>query len=258
MALGLKIDRSNGLRTWISTWRLLAITMPLSIAGAALVGRWLTGLLIPSAVLLGAVIAPTDPVLPSEVQVQDPGEGIEAEAESSTEERIEHEVRFALSSEAGLNDGLAFPFTNLAIALALVGIAPGNWLGERLLIDVVYRIIVGTVLGVGLGWILAKMVFTTMPETRVGQSVKGVEAVAGTLIVYGITELIGGYGFISVFAAATMIREYERIHKYHATLHEIIELAEQVRLGLIMVFFGGALVSGLLAPLTVNPASLHS
>ncbi len=99
--------------------------MPLSIAGAALLGWWL-GLVIPTAVLLGACIAPTDPVLASEVQVRGPGMGSE---EEGLEEAAggEDEVRFALTSEAGLNDGLAFPFTNMAIAIALVGLAPGNW-----------------------------------------------------------------------------------------------------------------------------------
>ena len=248
MALGLKIDRPVGLRSWSSTLRLLAIAMPLSIAGAALLGWWSAGLLVPSAILLGAVIAPTDPVLASEVQVEDPGEGIEEEADP--EEANEHEVRFALSSEAGLNDGFAFPFTNLAIALALVGLAPGNWLGEWLLIDVIYRIVVATVFGAGAGWVLARIIFATMPDTVVGQSVKGVDAIAGTLIVYGLTELIGAYGFIAVFVAAMILREYERNHEYNEKLHEIAELAEQVLLGLIMVFFGGAIVGGLLAPLT--------
>lgn len=252
MALGLKIDRPPGLRRWAASWRLLAITMPLSIVGAALVGWGIAGLLLPSAILLGAVIAPTDPVLASEVQVQDPSEGIDAKESTVTDVGLEHEVRFALSSEAGLNDGLAFPFTNLAIAVALVGLTPGNWLGEWLLIDVVYRIVMGVIVGVILGWVLAKLIFATMPETRIGQSVKGVEAVAGTLIVYGLAELLGAYGFISVFVAATTIRHYERSHDYHDRLHEITELSEQTLLGLIMVLFGGAIVGGLLAPLTVE------
>ncbi|WP_049923711.1 cation:proton antiporter [Halopiger djelfimassiliensis] len=257
MALGLKIDRPPGVLTWSATWRLLLVAMPLSIAGAALLGWWFGGLVVPSAILLGAVIAPTDPVLAAEVQVQDPGEGLDgerAEAETIDEADVEHEVRFALSSEAGLNDGFAFPFTNLAIAVALVGVGPGSWLGEWLLIDVAYRIVVAALLGVVLGWIMAKIIFSTMPETRVGQSVKGTEAIAGTLIVYGITELLGAYGFISVFVAATAIREYERTHEYNRTLHEITELSEQVLLGVIMVFFGGAVANGLLEPLTLEAA----
>lgn len=105
---GLKLDRPL---TWAQsqlTWRLLGIAMPLTIAGIALMGSWLLGLGVASAILLGAALAPTDPVLASDVQVVPPGKG------------QEDEVRFTLTAEAGLNDGLAFPFVNLAIALALI------------------------------------------------------------------------------------------------------------------------------------------
>ncbi|ELY89270.1 cation:proton antiporter [Natrinema altunense] len=250
MGVGLKIDRVPGLRAWASTWRLLAITMPLSIAGAALLGWWL-GLVIPTAVLLGACIAPTDPVLASEVQVRGPGMGSE---EEGLEEAAggEDEVRFALTSEAGLNDGLAFPFTNMAIAIALVGLAPGNWVGEWLLVDVGYRIAVGVLVGVALGFLTARLVFATEPDTPVAESVQGLEAIAGTLFVYGATELAGGYGFIAVFVAALMVRHYERSHDYNRSLHEVSEFAEQVMMALVMLFFGGAIAGGLLEPLTLE------
>ncbi|MFC6904112.1 cation:proton antiporter [Halalkalicoccus tibetensis] len=244
MGVGLKLDRPPGLRAWASTWRLLAITMPLSIAGAALLGWWLVGFLVPTAILLGAAIAPTDPVLASEVQVEEPGEGGTDDEPSET--------RFALTSEAGLNDGLAFPFTNLAIAIALVGLAPGNWLGEWLLVDVGYRIGLGTLLGIVFGAVLARLIFASAPETRIAQSVQGLEAIAGTLLVYGLTEVVGGYGFVAVFVAALTIRHYERDHEYNESLHRTAELAEQTLMALLMVFFGGAIVGGLLGPLTLE------
>ncbi|MFC4543656.1 cation:proton antiporter [Halosolutus amylolyticus] len=250
MGVGLKIDRVPGLRAWASTWRLLAITMPLSIAGAALLGWW-SGLVIPTAILLGACIAPTDPVLASEVQVRGPGMGTEAEPLEAAAGK-QDEVRFALTSEAGLNDGLAFPFTNLAIAVALVGLAPGNWLGEWLIVDVGYRIVVGVLLGILLGYLTARLVFATEPDTPVAESVQGLEAIAGTLLVYGATELAGGYGFIAVFVAALVVRHYERSHEYNRSLHEVSEFAEQVMMALIMLFFGGAIVGGLLDPLTTE------
>ena len=95
-----------GWRSWALTWRLLGLAMPLSILGIALVGQWLLGLGPAAALLLGAALAPTDPVLAADVQVGPPRAG------------EEDEVRFTLTAEAGLNDGLAFPFVNLAIALA--------------------------------------------------------------------------------------------------------------------------------------------
>ena len=79
MGAGLKLDRPPGWRRWSSTWLLLGTTMPLTIAAAALLGWWAIGFLPATAVLLGAVITPTDPVLAREVQVGAPGEGYEEE-----------------------------------------------------------------------------------------------------------------------------------------------------------------------------------
>ena len=69
---GLKLTRRVGWRSWMTTWRLLAITMPITVAVIALLGVSVLGLPLAAAVLLGAVIAPTDPVLASEVQLADP------------------------------------------------------------------------------------------------------------------------------------------------------------------------------------------
>ncbi|HYH30496.1 MAG TPA: cation:proton antiporter, partial [Pseudonocardia sp.] len=90
MGAGLKLDRPIGLRSWSSTWRLLAIAMPLTIAATAVLGWWWIGLAPAAALLLGSALAPTDPVLASDVQVGRPGGG----------EDEEDEVRFALTSEA--------------------------------------------------------------------------------------------------------------------------------------------------------------
>ena len=93
-----------------------------------------------SALLLGAVLAPTDPVLAGDLQVGPPTEG------------GEHPVRFALTTEAGLNDGLAFPFVYLALAAlgGLSGTEAFNWLSY----DVAYRIAAGAVSGVLTGWLV--------------------------------------------------------------------------------------------------------
>lgn len=129
MGAGLAINRRFQWRTWSSTWRLLAITMPLSIVAVALLGWWGLGLGAASAVLLAAALAPTDPVLASEVQVSEPLTDDNDDADADDDD----EARFAITSEAGLNDGLAFPFTYAAIAISLVGFAPSGWLGEWLL-----------------------------------------------------------------------------------------------------------------------------
>src|SRR3954447_18482205 len=131
MGAGLKIDRVLGWRSWIITWRLLGLSMPLTIIGLALLAYALLGLGAATALLLAAALAPTDPVLASDIQVGPPGSG------------EEDETRFSLTSEAGLNDSLAFPFVNLAIALALNDALVGDWAWEWLAIDVVWKLAAG-------------------------------------------------------------------------------------------------------------------
>ena len=129
MGAGLKIDRIFNPRRWGVTWRLLGVTMMLSIVAIALLGWTVLGLGLAGAILLAGTLAPTDPVLASDIQVAAPGEG------------REDEVRFGLTSEAGLNDGLAFPFVNLAIALALVAAGQmDDWFVEWLTVSVLWEI----------------------------------------------------------------------------------------------------------------------
>jgi NhaP-type Na+/H+ or K+/H+ antiporter len=251
MGAGLKLDRPPGWRAWMATWRLLAITMPLTIAAAAVLGWWVAGFVPATAMLLGAVIAPTDPVLATEVQVGAPGEGYEeGEAGEHDLAGAEVEVRFSLTSEAGLNDGLAFPFTYAAIAMAIAGPAPANWVGSWLLVDVAYKLGVAFVLGLALGRLMARTILSLPAKTELAKAITGMSALAATLIVYGVTEYAGGYGFIAVFVAACAIRNYERDHEYHESLHVFTEQAEMLLTAGIVLALGGAIAGGLLAPLT--------
>lgn len=241
MGAGLRIDRPFSVREWESTWRLLVIAMPIAIFLAAFLGWWVVGLAPAAALLFGAALAPTDPVLASDVQVGPPGIGEDADTD-------ENEVRFALTSEAGLNDGLAVPFMNLAIAVAIAGLWPPNWAAEWLVIDVFYRIAAGTaagyLLGRGFAWLLFRI------TDRWGTpNIAGINVLAGTFIVYGFTEIVGGYGFLSVFIAGLVIRDYERDHVYNTALHDFAELIENLVMAVLIVLFGGALASGLLEPL---------
>jgi sodium/hydrogen antiporter len=238
MGAGLRIDRVVGLRRWGSTWRLLAVTMPLTVIAVAAVGHWVVGLAPAGAVLLGAVLAPTDPVLAADVQVGGPGEGEETE------------VRFALTSEAGLNDGLAFPFTNAAIAMAVAGAAPAAWVGRWLAVDVAYKLAVGVVAGILLGRLLARVVFGLPESVRPADYTDGFVALAGTLLTYGLTELVGGYGFLAVFVCAYVLRDHERTHEYHEHLHAFSEQMERILVIALLLMLGGSVANGLLRPLT--------
>ncbi len=242
MITGLKLDRRVGLRSWATTWRLLAVTMPLTIAGVAFLGWWAVGLAPASALLLGAVMAPTDPVLAEDVQVGAPHKG------------REDEVRFGLTSESGLNDGLAFPFTNLAIAVAAVGLAPARWLGDWILVDVLYRIGMGVGVGVAAGYGLTYLLFHLPAERAFAHRRTGFVALAITLLVYGVTEALGGYGFISVFVTPLLMRYLEWARKYHEELHDFVDETEQLLRVVVLFLFGGAIAGGLLAPLTLNAA----
>ncbi|MBB2942851.1 NhaP-type Na+/H+ or K+/H+ antiporter [Actinoplanes lutulentus] len=245
MGAGLKIDRPFGRRRWASTGRLLIIAMPVTIAATALLGWWWAGLVPASALLLGAAMAPTDPVLAADVQVGEP----------TDEEDSEDEVRFALTSEAGLNDGLAFPFVYAAIAIAAHGLDPAGWLGEWVLKDVLYKGLTGLAGGALIGWLLGKLFFRAKRDAlRLSRHSEGFLALAATFLAYGVTEVAGGYGFLAVFVAARAIRAAERSHEYHQVLHDFAEQTERLLTVLLLLLLGGAMVSGLLAPLTWQAA----
>lgn len=235
MGAGLALNRRVSLRGWASTWRLLGITMPLTIVVVVVLGMGLLGLGVAAAVLLAAALAPTDPVLATEVQVAEPA----ADPESD-----EDEVRFALTSEAGLNDGLAFPFTYLAIGLA----APGAWFAHWLAVDVVWRLGIGLAIGLLTGWGLRKMFFRARSETfRLAEHAEGFVALAATFLAYGLAELAEGYGFVAVFVCACTIRAGERAHGYHQVLHQYVEQIERMLTVLVIFLLGGAVASGLFA-----------
>jgi NhaP-type Na+/H+ or K+/H+ antiporter len=226
---GLRIDNLTSYRRWRPTVRLLAVVMPLTIAAVALLGWLLAGMTLAGALLLGAVLAPTDPVLAGDVQVGPPTEG------------GEHPVRFSLTAEAGLNDGLAFPFVYLALIVAAEGFAPGSWGLEWFARDVVYRIVVGLAAGAGLGWLLGKVLFAVPKGNALADTGSGVLALAGVLLCYGVTELIEGYGFIAAFVAGLSLRRAEKQHDFHSTLHGFTLAIEHALTAILLILIGSAL-----------------
>ncbi|MBA3324872.1 MAG: cation:proton antiporter [Rhodobacteraceae bacterium] len=227
-ATGLRIDDIGGFRLWRPTIGLLAVTMPLTIAAVALLGWTMTEMTAAGALLLGAVLAPTDPVLAGEVQVGPPGEG------------DEHPVRFALTTEAGLNDGLAFPFVYLAL-YAAAGSLDAAGLAWWLVWDVVYRIAVGAALGAGVGWLLGRILFVVPAWNTLARTGPGLLALAGVLLCYGVVELAEGYGFIAVFVAGVVVRRAETGHEYHRRLHEFSQSVESAMTAILLVLLGAVM-----------------
>ena len=241
MGAGLKIDRIFDWRRWGVTWRLLGVTMPLSIAAIACLGVGF-GLSWTAALLLGASLAPTDPVLASDIQVGPPQTG------------GEDEVRFGLTSEAGLNDGLAFPFVHLAVILT--AFAPGEpWLAHWLTVNVVWEIGIGILAGWLTGLLFGWLAFHIPGASQLAKTGDGLIAVAATLITYGVAEGVHAYGFLSVFVCALTLRHSHREHVFQREMHDVAEQVERLAMIALLLLFGGALVSGVLSPLSWSDAA---
>ncbi|WP_230532522.1 cation:proton antiporter [Microvirga roseola] len=232
MGAGLKLDRPLAWVSCMLTWRLLGFAMPLTIAVLAVLAYFLLGLGAAGAILLAASLAPTDPVLASDVQVGPPGEG------------LEDEVRFTLTSEAGLNDGLAFPFVNLAVAIALASQTGKTWFVEWLTVDVFWKLGAGVAVGWVVGRILGWLTFRLPNRAKLSRTGDGFVALGITCLAYGLTEMAHGYGFLAVFVAALGLRSVERNNEYHEKLHDFVEQLERVLMMVLLVIFGGAIADG--------------
>ena len=232
MGAGLKIDRPFALGSWRMTWRLLAFAMPLTIVALAVLGQALLGLSAAAALLLGAALAPTDPVLASDVQVGPPGEG------------GEDETRFSLTSEAGLTDPLAFPFAHPASAAAAASQTGEPWFGHWLTTDVLWKLSAGVAMGFLIGRALGWLTFRMPNRAKLSRTGDGFVALGITALAYGLTEMVHGYGFLAVFVSALALRSVERGHDYHEKLHDFAEQLERLLMMIILVILGGALAAG--------------
>ncbi len=241
--VGLRIDNLKDFSRWWPTVRLLAIAMPLTILAVAAFGWWIGAMTLGGGLLLGAVLSPTDPVLAGDLQVGKPNEG------------DEHLVRSTLTGEAGLNDGLAFPFVYLAMSIATVGGVEASGLLDWFWRDVLYRILVGAFSGLAIGRLLGFLLFEFPRENALAKTEAGVFAMAGVLITYGLTELVEGYGFIAVFIAGVTLRRTESGHEYHGRLHSFSENIEHALTAVLLVALGAALPA-LLAGITLSSIAI--
>jgi NhaP-type Na+/H+ or K+/H+ antiporter len=195
----------------------------------ALLGYW-AGLPLGAALLLGAVLAPTDPVLASDVQAESP-------------DKEEHNIRFTLTSEAGLNDGLAFPFTYLAIAVAAAGGMSGQLLADWALWELLGKCVIGAAIGIGVGWMLGKVLYRFPKGATLAGTGLGSLALVVFLVAYGLTEVVGGYGFIAAFLAAMVLRREDYDHEYNVDLADFADYIEHAAIAVLLVLIGGSMVS---------------
>jgi NhaP-type Na+/H+ or K+/H+ antiporter len=191
---GLKLRVPLRDRLWRAPIRLASVSMIFTVAAVALVGMLLLGLSAGAAVMLGAVLAPTDPVLASDVQVEDP--------------RDTETVRFGLTGEAGLNDGSALPF--LMLGLGMLGLHElGAWGWRWLAVDVVWSIGAGLGVGVLCGAAVARLVLYLRRHHQEALGLDEFLALGLIALSYGLAHLIHSYGFLAVFAAGVALGRTE-------------------------------------------------
>ncbi|MDY0833789.1 cation:proton antiporter [Pseudomonas sp. SED1] len=193
---GLKLRLPLKHRTWRIAFGMAGPVMLLTILGTCLVLHWLLDLSWGVSLLVGAILAPTDPVLAGLVQVNN------AQDYDS--------LRFGLSGEAGLNDGTAFPFVIFALIFMQHGGFDGDWLGGWVLKNLLWAVpaglLVGYWMGRGIGRITLKMRITNADSTLSPNDYLTLALIA---LAYVVAEAIGGYGFLSVFAAGLGLRQAE-------------------------------------------------
>jgi len=230
---GLKVDRALRWREWGTVVRLLAIAMPVTIALAAVFGHLVMGLGLGAAIVLGAALAPTDPVLAGDIGIGPPGE------------EDEQEPHFAITAEAGLNDGLAFPFVLLGLLVAAETGSFAEWAAA----DVVYGIFGAVAVGAGLGVAIAWSIVRLRDRELLIPALDGWFGVAGTLVIYGVAETLGTYGFLAVFAGGLAFRGYERDHEVNGRVHNGAEIVEKFGELAVILLLGSMLtLDGLGAP----------
>ena len=194
-ATGLKLRIPFRDRRWVLPVRLATVSMAATVMLIAVLAVMLLGIAWGPAILLGAIISPTDPVLASDVQVANPYD--------------RDHLRFGLTGEAGMNDGTAFPFVMLGLGLS--GLHDLGTLGSRwLLVDVLWAVAAGIAVGTILGWAVARLVLYLRQTHNEAIGMDEFLALGLIALSYGIALMIDGYGFLAVFAAGVALRSVER------------------------------------------------
>jgi sodium/hydrogen antiporter len=189
MSLGLSDGR------WLLPVRLAFASMLATVALIAVVGVVGLGLSLGAAIVLGGILAPTDPVLASDVQLANPAD--------------RDRLRFALTGEAGLNDGTAFPFVVLGLGLlGLHDLGPSLW--RWFAVDVAWGVGAGIAIGAVLGTLVGRLVLYLRRTHKEAVGLDNFLALGLIGLTYGAASLAAGYGFLAVFAAGVALRRLEQ------------------------------------------------
>ena len=172
-------------RHWAPPVRVLAIGMPLTFAIVTALGHWVAGLPWPAALVLGAVLAPTDPVFASALV---------------SREEVPRRVRNLLNVESGLNDGLALPAVLLLVGFA--GGDPGRWSTDPATLAV--EVLVGVMLGVALP-LAVWLVIRVVPGAGSVASLRPLVPIAIAVLLFGLCDLLHANQFLAAFLAGATI-----------------------------------------------------
>jgi sodium/hydrogen antiporter len=190
-SVGLKLGVPLGDKRWYLPARLAFASMALTVLFITTIGVFLLGLPLGAAVLLAAILAPTDPVLASDVQVEN----------SSDRDRL----RFSLTAEGGLNDGAAFPVVMLGLGLlGLYDFGGGGW--HWLSIDVLWAVVGGLSIGGTLGAFIGTLVLYLRTRHQEAVGLDEFLALGLIAITYGVAQLSSASGFLAVFAAGLALQ----------------------------------------------------
>jgi NhaP-type Na+/H+ or K+/H+ antiporter len=190
-AVGLKLGLPLSHKGWGPPLRLAFVSMTITIAMVAALGVAGLGMSLGAAILLGAILGPTDPVLASDVQVM----------EATDHDRL----RFSLTGEGGLNDGVALPF--MMLGLGLLGLQDlGTWGWHWLLVDVVWSILGGLLLGGSLGTLIGRLVVYLRGRHKRSVGFEEFIALGLIALTYGLAVFAQASGFLAVFAAGLALQ----------------------------------------------------
>lgn len=239
MTAGLKIGVNYSWRDWKKPLSLIVITMPLFMAAIFVISYYIFDLNGPVSLLLAAVLAPTDPVLASDVQLE----------EHQDEKKRNVGLKYTLTAEAGMNDGVAFPFVFFAIIWSQsTSLEAIDWV-HFLEYYVIYKLIVGLLIGALIGFIYSYLIHKHN-DKQTYKILGGFIAVALTFFSYGIAEFAHAYGFLSVFATGIFLQYYQKRNakeRVEGKMLDFVEETEKLMVVIWTIFFGGAVMSGILS-----------